>query len=64
MRVHQDVMNGLIEFSSGGSIPVDNPSATKQEMAHAETAYEAASDKGLATAEIHWVGITDAKSMS
>ncbi len=63
-RIHHNVINGLIEFPSDGSIPVNSLAATKQEMVHARTLYEAASDKGLTTAEIHWVAIKDAKGVT
>lgn len=63
-RLHHVVSNGLIEFPSGGMVPVSNPSATKEEMVHAQTLYEAAVEQGLTTAQIHWVAIKDAKGVT
>jgi predicted AlkP superfamily pyrophosphatase or phosphodiesterase len=63
-RIHHDVVNGLIVFPSDGTIPVSSSSATKDEMVHARTLYEAASEQGLTTAQIHWVAIKGAKGLN
>jgi predicted AlkP superfamily pyrophosphatase or phosphodiesterase len=63
-KKHHVVTNGHIVFYADGSAPVSDSLADQTTMVHSRTLYEAAADKGLTTAQIHWVAIRNAKGIT
>jgi len=63
-RRHFVLANGLIAFPSDGSAPQIEPWIDKDQLVHARTLYEAASEKGMTTAQVDWVAIYGAKGVN
>jgi predicted AlkP superfamily pyrophosphatase or phosphodiesterase len=61
---HYVMANGLIEFPADGSAPTVAPWVEKAKLVHARTLYEAATEKGLTTAQVDWVAIYGAKGVT
>ncbi len=61
---HQVLFNGLLTFPSSGAEPLVKPWINKDELVHAKTLYELASDHGLTTAQVDWVAIYGARGLN
>lgn len=62
---HHFVMaNGLLTFPADGTGPEVMPWTPKDELVHARTLYEAATEKGLTTAQVDWVAISKARGVT
>lgn len=61
---HCVLYNGLLVRPEGGLKPSIEPWRDKEEMVHAQTIYDAAHDAGLTTAQVDWVAIYKAKSIT
>ena len=61
---HGVLYNGLLVRSEGGGKPLIEPWRDKEEMVHAQTIYDAAHDAGLTTAQVDWVAIYKARSIT
>ena len=61
---HHVLYNGLLVRPEGGGKPSIEPWRDKQEMVHAQTIYDAAYEAGLTTAQVDWVAIYKAKSIT
>ncbi len=61
---HQVLYNGLLVRPEGGSRPTIEPWRDKEQMVHAQTIYDAAYDAGLTTAQVDWVAIYRAKTIT
>jgi predicted AlkP superfamily pyrophosphatase or phosphodiesterase len=60
---HGLLVNGAIVQQPGGP-PMVDAKMSKEEMVHAPTVYDAAHQAGLTTAQIDWVAINDAPSIT
>ena len=61
---HHVLYNGLLVRGDGGVKPSIEPWRNKEEMVHAETIYDAAYAAGLKTAQVDWVAIYKAKTIT
>jgi len=61
---HHVLHNGLLVRGDGGVKPSIEPWRDKEEMVHAETIYDAAYAAGLTTAQVDWVAIYKAKTIT
>lgn len=61
---HHVMANGLITFPAGGGEPEIEPWVDKEKLVHAHTLYEAATEKGLTTAQVDWVAIYGAHGVT
>ena len=61
---HQVLYNGLLLRSEGGAKPLIEPWRDKEQMVHAQTIYDAAYEAGLTTAQVDWVAIYRAKTIT
>ncbi len=61
---HHVLFNGLLVPGDGGLKPSIEPWRDKDEMVHAETIYDAAHAAGLTTAQVDWVAIYKAKTIT
>jgi predicted AlkP superfamily pyrophosphatase or phosphodiesterase len=61
---HQVLYNGLLLRPENGAKPSVEPWRDKNEMVHAQTIYDAAYEAGLTTAQVDWVAIYNAKSIT
>jgi predicted AlkP superfamily pyrophosphatase or phosphodiesterase len=61
---HQVLYNGLLLRPEGGAKPFIEPWRDKEQMVHARTIYDAAFEAGLTTAQVDWVAIYGAKSIT
>jgi len=60
---HHVVANGLIDLPADGSPLRVEPWVQKDQLVHARTLYEAATEKGLTTAQVDWVAIYGARGV-
>lgn len=61
---HQVLYNGTFQRSDSGRRPSIDPARDKDQMVHAETIYDAAYNAGLTTAQVDWVAINRAKTIT
>jgi predicted AlkP superfamily pyrophosphatase or phosphodiesterase len=61
---HQVLYNGLLIRPEGGARPTIEPWRDKDQMVHAQTVYDAAFKAGLTTAQVDWVAIYGAKTIT
>ena len=61
---HHVLYNGLLVRGDGGVKPSIEPWRDKEEMVHAQTVYDAAYAAGLTTAQVDWVAIYKAKTIT
>jgi predicted AlkP superfamily pyrophosphatase or phosphodiesterase len=61
---HQVLYNGLLVRPESGSRPTIEPWRDKEQMVHAQTIYDVAYDAGLTTAQVDWVAIYRAKTIT
>jgi predicted AlkP superfamily pyrophosphatase or phosphodiesterase len=61
---HQVLFNGLLTRPAGGVRPVIEPWRDKEIMVHAPTIYDLAHKAGLTTAQVDWVAIYRAKTIT
>jgi predicted AlkP superfamily pyrophosphatase or phosphodiesterase len=61
---HQVLYNGLLLRSEGGAKPLIEPWRDKEQMVHAQAIYDAAYEAGLTTAQVDWVAIYRAKTIT
>ena len=61
---HHVLYNGLLVRPESGAKPSIEPWRDKDEMVHAQTIYDAAYEAGLTTAQVDWVAIYKAKSIT
>jgi predicted AlkP superfamily pyrophosphatase or phosphodiesterase len=61
---HQVLYNGLLVRPEGGERPSIEPWRDKEQMVHAQTIYDAAHEAGLTTAQVDWVAIYRAKTIT
>jgi predicted AlkP superfamily pyrophosphatase or phosphodiesterase len=61
---HQVLYNGLLVRPAAGSKPSIEPWRDKEQMVHAQTIYDAAFEAGLTTAQVDWVAIYGAKTIT
>src|SRR5450432_2045755 len=61
---HQVLFNGLLTRPTGGAKPTIEPRRDKDVLVHAQTIYDAAHDAGLTTAQVDWVAIYGAKTIT
>jgi predicted AlkP superfamily pyrophosphatase or phosphodiesterase len=61
---HHVLFNGLLTRPAGGARPTIEPWRDKDVMVHAPTIYDLAHDAGLITAQVDWVAIYHAKTIS
>jgi len=61
---HQVLFNGLLTRSTDGSKPTIEPWRDKEELVHTPTIYDLAFNAGLTTAQVDWVAIYGAKSIT
>jgi predicted AlkP superfamily pyrophosphatase or phosphodiesterase len=61
---HHVLYNGLLTHPGGGALPVVEPWRDKEEMVHAPTVYDLAFQAGLVTAQVDWVAIYHAKTIT
>lgn len=61
---HQVLYNGLLQRSEAGARPSIEPWRDKEQMVHAQTIYDAAFEAGLTTAQVDWVAIYRAKTIT
>lgn len=61
---HGVLYNGLLTVPSDGSAPTIEPWRDKDLMVHAPTVYDVAHDAGLTTAQVDWVAIYHAKTIT
>lgn len=61
---HQVLYNGLLLRSEGGAKPSIEPWRDKEQMVHAQTIYDVAYEAGLTTAQVDWVAIYRAKTIT
>jgi len=61
---HQVLFNGMLLPSVAGARPSIEPWREKQQMVHAQTIYDAAFEAGLTTAQVDWVAIYSAKTIT
>lgn len=60
---HFVMANGLIDVPANGGPPTVEPWVSKDNLVHARTLYEAATEKGLTTGQVDWVAIYGAKGV-
>jgi predicted AlkP superfamily phosphohydrolase/phosphomutase len=60
---HQVVVNGLLTRNTDGSISIE-PWRNKDLLVHARTVYDAAYEAGLTTAQVDWVAIYGARTIT
>ena len=60
---HGVIYNGLL-IRKPGETPVVEPWRDKREMVHSRTLYDAAQEKGLTSAQVDWVAILNAPSIT
>ena len=61
---HQVLFNGLLLRPQDGAQPSIEPWRDKEQMVHAQTVYDAAFEAGLTTAQVDWVAIYRAKTIT
>jgi predicted AlkP superfamily pyrophosphatase or phosphodiesterase len=61
---HQVLYGGLLIRPEGGVQPSVEPWRDKEQMVHAQTIYDAAFEAGLTTAQVDWVAIYKAKTIT
>jgi predicted AlkP superfamily pyrophosphatase or phosphodiesterase len=61
---HQVLFNGLLTRQGGGARPLIEPWRDKELMVHAPTIYDIAYRAGLTTAQVDWVAIYRAKTIT
>jgi predicted AlkP superfamily pyrophosphatase or phosphodiesterase len=61
---HHVLFNGLLIRPDGGAKPVSEPWRDKEQMVHAPTIYDIAYKAGLTTAQVDWVAIYGAKTIT
>jgi predicted AlkP superfamily pyrophosphatase or phosphodiesterase len=61
---HHVLANGRIELPEDGGAPEVKPWVDKAKLVDARTLYEAATEKGLTTAQVDWVAIYGAKGVT
>ena len=61
---HQVLYGGLLVRPEGGAQPSVEPWRDKEQMVHAQTIYDAAYEAGLTTAQVDWVAIYKAKTIT
>lgn len=61
---HHVLFNGLLVRPEGGAEPSIEPWRDKEQMVHAQTIYDAAYEAGLTTAQVDWVAIYRAKTIT
>ena len=61
---HQVLYNGLLLRPEPGAKPTIEPWRDKEQMVHARTIYDAAYEAGLTTAQVDWVAIFRAKTIT
>ncbi|MBZ5667492.1 MAG: ectonucleotide pyrophosphatase/phosphodiesterase [Acidobacteriia bacterium] len=61
---HQVLFNGLLTRPEGGARPTIEPWRDKDVMVHAPTIYDVAYQAGLTTAQVDWVAIYRAKTIT
>ena len=61
---HGVLFNGLLTRPDGGARPTVEPWRDKEVMVHAPTIYDVAHEAGLATAQVDWVAIYRAKTIT
>jgi predicted AlkP superfamily pyrophosphatase or phosphodiesterase len=61
---HQVLFNGLLTHPAGGGQPAIEPRHDKETMVHVPTIYDLAYKAGLTTAQVDWVAIHGAKSIT
>jgi predicted AlkP superfamily pyrophosphatase or phosphodiesterase len=61
---HQVLYNGLLLHPETGDQPSIEPWRDKDQMVHAQTIYDAAFEAGLTTAQVDWVAIYGAKTIT
>ena len=61
---HGVLYNGLLTIPSSGTMPTVEPWRDKDEMVHAPTIYDIAHNAGLTTAQVDWVAIYKAKTIT
>jgi predicted AlkP superfamily pyrophosphatase or phosphodiesterase len=61
---HQVLFNGLLVRPNGGAEPTIEPWRDKEQMVHVPTVYDIAYHAGLTTAQVDWVAIYGAKTIT
>jgi predicted AlkP superfamily pyrophosphatase or phosphodiesterase len=61
---HGVLYNGILSFPDGGGPPTIEPWRDKEVMVHAPTIYDLAYEAGLTTAQVDWVAIYRAKTIT
>ncbi len=61
---HHVLYNGLLVRPEGGAKPSIEPWRDKDQMVHAQTIYDTAYEAGLTTAQVDWVAIYRAKTIT
>jgi len=61
---HQVLFNGLLTRPTGGAKPTIEPRRDKDVLVHSPTIYDEAHDAGLTTAQVDWVAIYGAKTIT
>jgi predicted AlkP superfamily pyrophosphatase or phosphodiesterase len=61
---HQVLYNGILLPFDSGARPSVEPWRDKEQMVHAQTIYDAAYEAGLTTAQVDWVAIYKAKTIT
>src|ERR1700722_1511052 len=61
---HQVLYNGLLTHPGGGALPKVEMFRDKEEMVRAPTVYDLAYQAGLITAQVDWVAIYHAKTIT
>jgi predicted AlkP superfamily pyrophosphatase or phosphodiesterase len=61
---HRVLYNGLLVRPEDGTEPSIEPWRDKEQMVHAQTIYDAAYEAGLTTAQVDWVAIYRAKTIT
>jgi predicted AlkP superfamily pyrophosphatase or phosphodiesterase len=61
---HHVLYNGLLTHPDGGALPVVEPWRDKEQMVHAPTVYDLAYQAGLITAQVDWVAVYRAKTIT
>jgi predicted AlkP superfamily pyrophosphatase or phosphodiesterase len=61
---HQVLFNGLLTRPAGGAKPTIEPWRDKDVLVHSPTIYDVAHDAGLTTAQVDWVAIYGAKTIT
>ena len=61
---HEVLFNGLLVRPEGGAKPSIDPGRTKDQLVHAPTIYDIASNAGLTSAQVDWVAISGGKNIT